>query len=263
MKPGAKRIVVLGALATLLLAGASFAQAELTAHGDLFVRFSGGISPDALPRRARAPISVTVTGTVRTLSGDRPPALRRISIAINRGGHLDTQGLPVCRQEQIEPSTTAEAMAVCGDALVGGGSYSADVAFPEQSAFPSHGRILAFNAVVGGKRAILAQVYGTKPVPITRIIVFHIREGPGTFGTILTGALPATLNRYGYVKQISLSLHRNFPYRGQARSYLTAACAAPPGFPGATFAFAHASMTFADGRTLSSTLTRSCKVRDD
>jgi hypothetical protein len=261
MNPGAKRIVILGALATLLLIGASFAQAELTAHGDLFVRFSGGISPDALPRQARAPIAVRVSGTVRTLSGDRPPALRRIGIAINRGGHLDTRGLPVCRRSQIEPSTTAEAMSVCGDALVGGGSYIADVAFPEQSAFPSRGRILAFNAVVGGRRAILAQVFGTKPVPITRIIVFHIRESRGTFGTILTGALPATLNRYGYVKQISLSLHRNFTYRGRARSYLSAACAAPVGFPGASFAFAHASMTFADGRTLSSTLTRSCKVR--
>jgi hypothetical protein len=264
MKAWAKRIGVLAIVATILaVAGASIAGAELTAHGDLFVRFSGGIAPDALPRQARAPISVSVTGTVRTLSGDRPPALRRISIAINRGGHLDTGGLPVCRQSQIEPSTTAEAMAACGDALVGGGSYTADVAFPEQSSFPSHGRILAFNAVVDGQRAILAQVYGTKPVPITRIIVFRIRQSRGTFGTVLTGFLPVTLNRYGYVKQISLSLHRNFTYRGQERSYLSAACAAPAGFPGATFAFAHASMTFADGRTLSSTLTRSCKVRDD
>ena len=50
-------------------------------------------------------------------------------------------------------------------------------------------------------------------------------------------------------------------YRGQRRSYLSATCDAPAGFPGATFPFAHASMTFADGRTLSSTLTRSCKVR--
>ena len=45
-----------------------------------------------------------------------------------------------------------------------------------------------------------------------------------------------------------------------ARSYLSAACDAPAGFPGASFPFAHASMTFADGRTLASTLTRSCRV---
>lgn len=242
--------------------GVSLAQAELSAHGDLFVRFSGGIAPDALPRNSRAPISVSVAGTVRTLSGERPPALRQISIALNRGGRLDAHGLPVCRRSQIEPSTTAEALSRCGSALVGAGSYAANVAFPEQAAFPSRGRILAFNAVVGGKRAILAHVYGEDPVPITRIVVFHIHERAGTYRTVLTGFLPASLNRWGYLKRISLSLHRNFSYRGRSRSYLSAACDAPAGFPGAVFPFAHASMTFADGRTLSSTLTRSCKVRD-
>jgi hypothetical protein len=255
------RIGVLATTAAILTLSASLAQAELTSRGDLFVKFSGGIAPNALPRNARAPISVQVTGTVRTLSGDRPPALRGISIAINRGGRLDTRGLPTCRRRQIEPSSTREALARCGPALVGGGSYDADVAFPEQSSFPSHGRLLAFNAVVGGKRAILAHVYGANPIPITRIIVFHIRQTGGTYGTILSGALPASTNRWGYLRRISLTLHRDFTYEGRRRSYLSAACDAPAGFPGASFPFAHASMRFADGRTLSSVLTRTCKVR--
>jgi hypothetical protein len=251
----------LAATVALFAVCASLARAELTARGDLFVRFSGGIAPAALPRDARAPISVRIVGTVRTLSGARPPALRQISIAINQGGRLDAHGLPTCRQSQLEPSSSAEALDRCGAALVGGGSYDADIAFPEQSAFPSHGRILAFNAVVNGKRAVLAHVYGARPLPITHVIIFHIREPPGTFGTVLTGALPAKLNRWGYLNRISLELHRDFTYRGRRRSYLSAACDAPAGFPGATFPFAHASMTFADGRTLASTLTRSCKVR--
>jgi hypothetical protein len=250
------------AMATAVLAlSASLAQAELTARGDLFVKFSGGIAPDALPRDARAPISVSVAGTVRTLSGDRPPALRTISVAINRGGRLDAHGLPVCRRGQIEPSTSAEALARCGPALVGSGSYDADIAFPEQSAFPTHGHILAFNSIVDGGRAILAHIYGATPVAITRIVVFRVRETGGIYGTTLTGYLPPSLNRYGYLKRISLSLHRNFTYKGRRHSYLSAACDAPAGFPGATFPFARAAMGFADGRTLSSTLTRSCKVR--
>jgi hypothetical protein len=255
------RIGVLATIVAVFALTASLAHAELTARGDLFVKFSGGITPDVLPRDARAPITVQITGTVRTLSGERPPALRRIAVAINQGGHLDARGLPVCDRRQIEPSSTQEALARCGQALVGGGSYDADVAFPEQSAFPSHGRVLAFNALVDGKRAILAHVYGAKPIPITRIIVFNVQETRGTYGTILTGALPVSTNRWGYLRRISLSLHRNFTYKGRPRSYLSAACDAPTGFPGATFPFAHASMTFADGRTLSSTLTRSCKVR--
>jgi hypothetical protein len=252
---------LVAALTAIFALSASFAQAELTARGDLFVRFSGGIAPNALPRDERAPISVEIAGTIRTLSGERPPALRGISIAINQGGRLDAKGLPICRQRQIEPSSTLEALAHCDSALVGSGHYAADVAFPEQSAFPSEGRILAFNSIVGGKRAILAHVYDPEPLPITRIIVFHIREGDGTYGTTLTGSLPAAQDRWGYLKRISLRLHREFVYRGQRRSYLTASCDAPRGFPGATFPFARASMRFADDRTLSSVLTRSCKVR--
>jgi len=252
---------VFAAVLAVCVLGVSFAHAELTAKGNLFVRFSGGIAPNSLPRHARAPIAVSVTGTIRTLSGERPPALRGISIAINQGGRLDARGLPVCRRRDIEPSSTQEALARCGSALVGEGSFDADISFPEQSAFPSDGRILAFNTVIDGKRAILAHIYGGQPIPITRILIFHIRETRGTYGTVLTASLPVSVNRYGYLTRISLKLHRNYVYRGQRRSYLSAACDAPPGFPGASFSFAHASMSFADGRTLSSTLTRSCKVR--
>lgn len=256
------RIAAALAIALVLLAGlASLADAELVARGDLFVRFDGGIAPTALPRQALAPISVRVEGTVRTLSGDRPPALRQISIALNRDGRLDSRGLPICHLGQIEATSTRRARAACGPALVGAGGYTARTAFPEQATFPTRGRILAFNAVVGGRAAILAHVYGTDPLPITRIVVFHIRHSRGAYGTVLTGELPATVNRYGYIKRISLSFHRRFAYRGRPRSYLSAACAAPPGFPGAVFPLARASMAFADGRILASTLTRSCKVR--
>jgi hypothetical protein len=257
----AKRTALATAVALALLF-ASLAHAELVEHGDLFVNFSGGLEPAALPRDSLAPIGVSVTGTVKTLSGERPPALRQIVIELNRGGVLDTRGLPRCRRAQIEASSSQSALADCRDALVGRGTYLAKTAFPEQGAFPSDGRILAFNAVVDGHQAILAHVYGTKPVPITRIIVFTISYRSGVFGTVLSGALPSSINRYGYVKRISLGLHRLFTYRGQRRSYLSATCPAPNGFPRATFPFARASMSFEDGRTLASSLTRSCRVSD-
>jgi hypothetical protein len=73
--------------------------------------------------------------------------------------------------------------------------------------------------------------------------------------------VPDSVNQWGYLTRFSLDLHREFTYGGQRRSYLSAACAAPTGFPGATFPFARASMSFADGRILAATLTRSCRVR--
>jgi hypothetical protein len=151
-------------------------------------------------------------------------------------------------------------MAACGDALVGEGLYRARIAFPEQGTFPSAGHILAFNAVYAGRSAILAHIYGHEPVAISRIVVFHIHHSGGTFGTVLTGNLPDAVNHYGYVVGIALRLFRRFEVHGQQRSYLSAACSAPAGFPSAVFPFARASMSFAGGRTLSSTLTRSCRV---
>ncbi len=250
------------ALAVTFLLGVSLADAELVERGDLFVKFDGGIVPTALPRTARAPIGVRVDGTVRVLAGaERPPALRHISIAINRGGVLDTTGLPTCRRAQIEPATSIQALESCGPALVGEGRYVGALALPEQDRFPLQGRVLAFNSVIDGKRAILAHVYGSDPVPNSRIIVFHIRQGHGTFGTIFSAALPARLNRSGYLKKISLNLRRTFVYRGRRHSYLSAACSAPSGFSSATFPFSKVSMTFADGRKLSSTLIRTCRVQ--
>jgi hypothetical protein len=246
-------IVVLGLFAAA-------AQAELTERGDLFVTFKGGIAPNALPRHRLAPISVSVAGTVKTLSGKRPPSLRRIRIELNRGGVINSYGLPTCHYRDLQAASPKQAMAACGDARVGGGAYLARTAFPEQKTFPSSGRIMAFNAVYKGHKAILAHIYGGDPVPITRVIVFHIRHGHGTFGTVLTGYLPDSLNHYGYVVGIYLKLFRRYTYQGQQRSYISATCAAPSGFDLASFPFARASMRFADGRHLASTLTRSCRV---
>jgi hypothetical protein len=245
----------------LLAATASVVRAELSASGNLFITFDGGIEPEALPRDERAPITVWIAGRVRTLSGETPPSLREITIGLNRDGHLETDGLPTCDKQQIDLISSTEALAKCRDALVGSGTYRARTTFPEQSQSPTHGKLLAFNAKIGGKSVILGHVYGDDPAPTTGIIVFDIRHTGGTFGTVLTGTIPETLTRWGYLKRISLRLHRNYTYRGRPRSYLSAPCRAPRDLSQASFKFAYTSMTFDDGRTLSAKLTRTCRVK--
>jgi hypothetical protein len=248
------------AVATVLLL-TSAADAELTQHGDLFVSFNGGISPTALPRHTLAPISLTVSGKVRTPPGTQPPPLRQIEISINSNGHLDTTGLPICHAPQIEATTSAQALALCRDALVGSGTYVAQASFAEKETFPAQGRILAFNGLSEGRQVILAQIYGTNPVSGTSVITFYIHHLHGAYGLQLIDNLPASLNHYGYIKSISLTLHRTYTYRGARRSYLSAACPAPAGFSAALFPFAHASMRFEGSVTLASTIVRSCRVR--
>jgi hypothetical protein len=236
------------------------AAAELTQKGDLFVHFDGGLSPRALPRNTLAPIAVRIEGTIRTLSRRHPPILRKIRLALNRGGKLSARGLPICHRQQIDPATPAKALEVCGRALVGGGGFTVKTTVEHQPQVIAPGEILLFNTKVHGHEAILAHLYETEPAPINRFIVFTIRRTGGTFGTILTSRLPESLARNAYLRSIYLQLQRSYTFRGRYRSYLSASCSAPAGIRVAAFPFARASMSFDDGRTLASTLTRTCQV---
>lgn len=252
-----------GAVLILLLTVlAPTALAELTQHGNLFIRFDGGISPRALPRHELAPISVRVEGTIRVPRGEDPPALREIEVAVNRAGKLNTIGLPQCRRERLEGSTPSEALSACGTALVGSGGIVGRASLADdQTRTELRAEVLLFNSSDNGRPTILAHVYQAQPVPIMRTFAFSIRRpAKGTFGTVLTGKLPESLNRNGYLTSIFLNLERRYRYRGEERSYLSAACSAPAGFNVATFPFGRASMTFEDGRALASTLVRSCRV---
>ena len=256
-----RRGLALALAVGLLAIGAATADAEVSASGNLFITFNGGISPNALPRQRLAPIAVSMAGKVRVLRGAGPPELKNVTIALNRHGHLESRGLPTCRKRELEAVSSAAALAACRDALVGSGRYRARTTYPEQPAVASVGKILAFNSTSHGQPTILAQVYSATPVHTTSVIDFSILHRPGAYGTVLSGAVPAALGRFSYVKRVSLNLHRIYAVRGHKRSYLSAACAAPQGVAKVSFPFVFASMTFADGRTLSSNLTRTCKVR--
>lgn len=252
--------VALLATATTLLAAAP-ARAELVAEGGLFANFQGDLTPKALPRHGLAPIGVWINGTIKTLSGESPPALRQIKIELNRYGVLDVRGLPTCPKARIATTSREVALERCRAALVGQGSFLAESEYPEQGSFPSSGQLLAFNGRERGKSVLYAHVYGTKPLESTRIITFRISRGHGSYGTVLTGDLPPTLNPHGFIKRIGLSLHRRYRLRGERRSYLAAGCPAAKGFPGAIFPFARASLTFSDGRVLRGTMTRTCRAK--
>lgn len=248
-------------LVVLTLVLASSAAAELSQKGDLFVHFDGGISPRVLPRDSLAPIAVSFEGKIRGLSGQHPPPLRRIRIALSRGGVLDAKGLPTCRQSQIEFATGSEALAACGTALVGAGGIVARTELAGQPNALIRGEVLLFNSIADGRPAILAHIFQKKPAQVIRLVVFHIQRTGGQFGTVIDGELPPALNTNGYLESIFLQLQRRYSFHGRPKAYISASCAAPPGFSVAVFPFAKVTMSFADGRTLASTLTRSCKAR--
>ena len=225
------------------------------------VSFDGKLTPHALPRHGMGPVGIVVDAKIAATGGDDPPQLRRISIAINRNGQFSPQGLPVCRLDQIQPSTTEGALAACGSSLVGEGQFSANVKLPQQSPFPSAGKVLAFNGRIDGKPAILAHIYGTQPAPTSTVLPFLLRNGHGTYGTTLEASLPQATGSWGYVTGLRMNLRRSFTYRGKSHSYLSAGCPAPAGFRAAAFPLARTSFAFAGNLTLVSVLNQSCRVQ--
>lgn len=238
------------------------ATAEIAQQENLRVTFDGGIAPRALPRHGSAPVAVTLGGDISTTNGIAPPQLRTISLAINRNGRLDYRGLPACHYHQIQPASTKEAIEACSKSIVGEGKFRANVVLPEQSPFPSAGRVIAFNGVIHGRRVVFAHIYGTAPLPQSRVLIFEVGRTGGGYRTTLTAELPRVAAEWGYVSSVSLTLERRFRYRGHPRSFVTASCPAPSKFKLATFPLARASFGFEDGRVLTATLVRSCKVLD-
>jgi hypothetical protein len=236
------------------------AQGEVVREGNLQGSFNGGISPSRLPRAELAPISVTMGGKVMTTDRTVPPKLETITLQINRQGHLESKGLPTCTLAKLNSLAAAQAKKVCEGALVGHGNVTSRVSLPGQGAFASNATLQAFNGRLNGRPAVLAQVASGAPLPLSYVIPFEVRHQSGTFGTALVATLPPIASEYGYISAFSLSLGRRYEVHGQKRSFASASCPVPEGFTRAPFAFAKASYAFADGRTLSTTLTRECKA---
>jgi hypothetical protein len=257
-----RRLAIPTLIAVAALAFAGLAGAELSQNGNLRLHFSGRIAPKTLPRTGTAPVTVRISGAIGTADGQRPPELKKIAIGFNRYGHVSTKGLPVCEAAELEQTNSEGAREACGGALVGRGGFRANVALPGHDTFPVRGDILAFNSSKNGRPALLLHIYGSDPVQLVFVLTFKIvRVRKGTFGTIFVAHIPKIAAELGYVTNIDLTFGRRYTYKGQERSFLSARCAAPPGFPGAIFTLARGSFSFDNGQRVSTSLARNCWVR--
>ena len=89
-----------------------------------------------------------------------------------------------------------------------------------------------------GGRGCSSTSTSREPVTVTLVIPLKISHGSGRFGTVLTTRVPKLAGGFGSITELQLQIGRRYSYRGARHSYLSAACAAPSGFPGATFTFA-------------------------
>jgi hypothetical protein len=261
MSTRAKAAVALALIAALAAAGAAIASGEIAQSGNLWVAVEGKLKPSSLPRSGRAPVRVSVGSKIRTTDDSQPPRLRQLRVEINRHGQLETKGLPVCSRRKIQTATSGRAMSACRKALVGQGSFEADVSLATQEPYAAKAKLLVFNGRSKGKPALLGHVYSARPFTTSFLIIFQISEQRhGTYGTTLDATLPRTLGSWGVVTGIRMNLSRRYGSGKNRRSFLSAACPAPKGVSKVVFPLARTSFRFDGGRRVHSTVVRTCRA---
>lgn len=257
-----RRLATVALLLLVTGACAAVAAAEVVREGNVQVSFHANFSPQSLPRDRPAPISVEVDGQISSTDGSQPPPLQKLRLELTSYGQIDTRGLPACRASSLQSTSSEAALARCKPAQVGSGKFQADLQFSGRPILVD-GRALVFNGIVGGRPGMFIHIFISRPVTVTLVIPLKISHGgSGRFGTVLTTRVPKLAGGFGSITELQLRIARKYSYRGERHSYLSAACAAPAGFPGATFTFAHVEFDFGGGRTMDAYPSRSCRVRD-
>jgi hypothetical protein len=247
-------LIVTGALAAV-------AGAEVVGSHGVRVIFHAKFTPHVLPRERPAPISVEVDGQISTTDGGQPPPLKKLRFEVSSSGQIDTRGLPGCRAAALQSTSSDLALERCGPAQVGYGQFEAELQIGGRPNLVD-GRALVFNGDVDGRPGMFIHIYLSRPVRLTLVIPLKISHGTGRFGTVLSARVPELAGDFGSITELRLRIGRRYSYRGEPHSYLSAACTAPDGFPGATFTFARGVFIFEGGPKLNAFVSRSCQVRN-
>lgn len=253
-----RRAALLMLLAILAFAG--IARGERAQRGNLIVSLDGSYAPLTLPRDRKAPVSVHLEAGLQTADRSVLPRVTRVELGIPGQGAIDTRGLPTCTPRRLRNTTTERALDLCRAALIGTGRMIAQVKIPNQAPFLVHARLLAFNGKVHGRRAVIVHGISARP-PTVVALPFLIELRPGKFGTALVAHLPRSLGPWPRFAHFEMDLFRRFDYRGQRHSYISASCPIPKILTAGYFSFARATFTLADGRHISTGITRSCRAR--
>jgi hypothetical protein len=250
------RALIAAVLCLGLLGFAGVASGLRIQAGDLVVDAHGGFAPKALPRNHDAPITLRGGGRLSTASSGLPPILKDIILEYDRHGHVETNGLPVCRRRKLESTTVPQARHNCPGAIVGKGSARAIIAFPEQAPIRASSPITIFNGPrKRGNPTVLAHAYTTIPVPTTFIVPIVIeRIHRGIYGYRTKARIPRIAGGAGVPISGSLKIGRKWTYRGKRRSYLNARCQTGR-------LQVRGKFTFKDGTLLSGTFLKGCRVR--
>jgi hypothetical protein len=255
-------LLAMGVLVALTVAAAGAAVKKpgsvKVISGNIEIVANGGFSPTTLSKTKPTPIGLTVEGEINALDGSHPPAVKEFEVETDKNGAVNVKGYPVCKQGQITATTTAQALNVCGKALIGEGKTDIGILFEESKEIPVHSRLLVLNGGVrGGTTTLLIHAYITFPVPaavVTTVKIKKIHHGP--YGLLSVASIPKIAGGSGSVRSFSLEIKKTFTYKGKKVSVLTLKCPTGKVPVHATAIFDDASHT-----RMSADLVRTCTGR--
>lgn len=249
--------LALAASAALGLVGVAIAadQPTVVRAGNMVLRLNGGVTPKALPKHELAPMGFHASGSLETVDGSHPPALAEAVFDTDRDIVVGVEGLPACSLAKLTAQDTESAEAACGGAVLGKGSATVEVSFPEQGPIHSTGPLVLFNGGErGGAITLLAHAYVNVPAPTAVVATVRLtRQSKGPYGLHIVAKVPRIAGGAGSVVAANLSARRVYAYRGERRSLLSGRCA------DGRF-LARGSFRYRDGTVLTGSLVRTCEV---
>ena len=218
-------VTALGALIALTVASVAIAAKDTVVKaGNLEVVIDGssGVTPKALSKSTYTPIAFTAAGSIKNLDGSQPPALKEVLLE-TKNAAVNVKGYPSCSSGQLQATSTASAKKACGDAIIGSGSGTISVVFPEQAPIPGNAPITVFNGgTSGGKTTFYIHTYLTQPITTAVVTTVKITKAGNGLKTVTS--IPRIAGGSGAVKDFSLKIDKKFTYKGKKVSVLSAKC---------------------------------------
>jgi hypothetical protein len=246
--------MALGALIAVSVAGT--ASAERAVSGNLEINVDGGFSPKVLSKKTLTPIALSAKGTIKTLDGTHPPALKEFLLESDKNASVSVKGYPTCTSGKLQSQDTAHAEAICKKALIGTGTTNVEIEFAESKPVPVHSKLLVFNGGVrGGVTTFYIHAYITVPTPAAIVTTVKIKKiHKGRYGLLSTASIPKIAGGSGSVTSFSLKINKKYTFKGKKMSILSAKC--PDGK-----LQAHGTAVFKDGTRLSADFVKPCTGR--
>jgi len=186
--------------------------------GNLEMTFNGGFTPTTLSKTKFTPISLNVSGKLKTVDGTHPPALKEFNVETDKNGAINVKGLPTCSASKLQSRDTKAAEAACKSAIIGSGQAKAEIQFPEQAPIPATSKIIAFNGgFAGGTTTLYIHAYLTVPTPAAIVTTVKVKKiHNGRYGLKSVATVPKIAGGSGSVVDFNLTINK--------KGVLTAKC---------------------------------------